>query len=261
MKNKPFKNGFKEIGSDATAKILLVDDDNIFRSEFKECFNEYNIREASSAEEALSILKKPNELDLIILDVRMQGMSGLDALSKIKKLSPESAVVISTAYSSKDIAIDALRGRADDYIEKPLDIEKTKATIEKLLETRSGQPDIAACDIGDKMEKVKRFIERNCFKKISLNDAANIVYLSPKYLSRAFRQHTGMGFSDFKLTIKIEKSKELLNETGYKIDQISDKLDYQNTESFIRQFKKFTGLTPTQYRKREEKMVKKPRKN
>ncbi len=260
MKNNSLKSKIKEIHPDTTAKILLVDDDNIFRSEFKECFSEYNIREASSAEEALNILKKPNEIDLVILDVRMQGMSGLEALSKIKKLAPQTAVIISTAYSSKDIAVDALRGKADDYIEKPLDIEKTKTTIEKLLDERGGQPDIAACDIRDKMERVKRFIERNCFKKISLSDAANAVYLSPKYLSRAFKEHTGVGFSDFKLTVKIDKSKELLNKTGYKIDQISDKLDYQNTESFIRQFKKFTGLTPTQYRKKKWKAVKKIKK-
>ncbi|MDD4954852.1 MAG: AraC family transcriptional regulator, partial [Candidatus Omnitrophica bacterium] len=108
--------------------------------------------------------------------------------------------------------------------------------------------DISACTINDKMDKVKRFIERNCFKKISLDDAASTVFLSPKYLSRIFKQSTGMGFSDFRLHIKIDRAKELLEKTGYKVDQISDKLDYQNTESFIRQFKKLTGLTPTQYR-------------
>jgi len=247
-KHKLTKAPARKTNSANCPKILLVDDDNIFRSEFKECFNEYGIREAASAEEALNILKKPNEIDLIILDVRMQGMSGLEALAKIKKISPDAAIVISTAYSSKDIAVEALRGRAEEYIEKPLDIDKTKEIIERLLEARNGHADISACTISDKMDKVKRFIERNCFKKISLNDAANTVFLSPKYLSRIFKQCTGMGFSDFRLRIKIDRAKELLETTGYKIDQISDKLDYQNTESFIRQFKKLTGLTPTQYR-------------
>ncbi|MFA5008491.1 MAG: response regulator [Candidatus Omnitrophota bacterium] len=247
-KHKPAKTPSRKISSNNCTKILLVDDDNIFRSEFKECFNEYGIKEAASAVEALDILRKPNEIDLIILDVRMQGMSGLEALAKIKKISPSVAIIISTAYSSKDIAIEALRGKADEYIEKPLDIDRTKDIIEKLLEVRGGPADISACTISDKMDKVKRFIERNCFKKISLNDAANAVFLSPKYLSRIFKQCTGVGFSDFRLNIKIDRAKELLEKTGYKIDQISDKLEYQNTESFIRQFKKLTSLTPTQYR-------------
>lgn len=257
MKNKCTKGVLAELGRYTPEKILLVDDDSVFRSEFKDCFSEYGIKEASSAEEALAILKKPNIVDLIILDVRMQGMSGLEALDKAKKLCPDAAIIISTGYSSKDTALEALRGHADEYIEKPLDIEKTKAVIEKLLEQKSDQADISSCDIKDKVEKVKRFIERNCAKKVSLNDAANVVYLSSKYLSRAFKQHAGVGFSDYRLNLKINKAKELLEKTGYKIDQISDRLDYQNTESLIRQFKKFTGLTPTQYRKKIAKAKKK----
>ncbi|MDD4955465.1 MAG: response regulator, partial [Candidatus Omnitrophica bacterium] len=193
--NKPAIAAPRRMNSGNNPKILLVDDDNIFRSEFKECFNEYGIREAASAEEALNILRKPNEIDLVILDVRMQGMSGLEALAKIKKISPEAAIIISTAYSSKDIAVEALRGRAEEYIEKPLDIDRTREIIDRLLEERNGHADISPCTINDKMDKVKRFIERNCFKKISLDDAASTVFLSPKYLSRIFKQSTGMGFS------------------------------------------------------------------
>jgi CheY-like chemotaxis protein len=56
-----------------TNRILLVDDDAIFRSEFKECFEEFGTVEASNGEEALRILKKPHELELVILDVPISG--------------------------------------------------------------------------------------------------------------------------------------------------------------------------------------------
>ena len=101
-----------------------------------------------------------------------------------------------------------------------------------------------------KINKVKLFIERNCFKKIGLNDAAQAVCLSPKYLSRVFKEHCHISFSQFRIRVKIEQSKKLLEKTGYNINQISDKLGYENAESFIRQFKRFVKFTPTEYRKK-----------
>jgi two-component system, response regulator YesN len=96
---------------------------------------------------------------------------------------------------------------------------------------------------------VKKFIERNCYKKTTLADAANAVFLSPKYLSRVFKECAGCGFTDYRLGIKINKAKELLRTGGYNVDQVSEKLGYENTESFIRQFKKICKKTPAEFRK------------
>ena len=68
---------------------------------------------------------------------------------------------------------------------------------------------------------------------------------------------TGTRFTDYRLKVKISQSRELLKKSGYNIDQIADKLGYKNTESFIRQFKKITGYTPTGYRKAGKKKNKK----
>ena len=231
-------------------KILLVDDDDIFRSEFRDSFEDYGIKEASNGQEALSILKKPNEIDLVILDVRMPGLNGIEVLERIKQIAPDVYIIISTGYSSKDVAIEALKGKADNYLEKPFDPNRVKEIIEQVLDSKQAEEAPSTDGMKAKIDKVKRFAERNCFKKISLNDAAETVCLSPKYLSRIFKQYCGKGFSEFRLAIKIERAKELLTQSASNIDQISDKLGYQNTESFIRQFKKFTLCTPTEYRKK-----------
>jgi len=228
--------------------ILLVDDDKEFRSEFRDYLNEYEVVEASSGEEALRIFAKPNQIDLVILDVMMPGMRGTEVLKRMKKMEPRLGIIILTGYSSKDVAIEALKGRADEYLEKPFPILKAKEVIEKLLESKSGETDVGALDVKGKIEKVKRFLERNCYKRIGLNDAAGAVCLSPKYLSRIFRQITGTSFSRYRLSIKIEKSKGLLRDTGMNVSQISERLGYENAESFIRQFKQHTGKTPTAYR-------------
>jgi YesN/AraC family two-component response regulator len=230
--------------------VLLVDDDPVFRSEFQECFGEYGVVQAGNGEEALSILKKPNAIDLVFLDVRMSGLSGIDVLSRIRKLNPNLRVVILTGYSSKDIAIEALRGQADDYIEKPLDIEATKQIMEKFIGRRRGAPGLDSIDAVQKIERVKEFVRRNIFKKITLEDAASAVCLSPKYLSRIFKDHAGVGFNDYKLALKMDEARNLLLTTGYTVEQITDKLGYQTAESFIRQFKKHTSQTPGCFRKK-----------
>lgn len=237
-------------------KILVVDDDGDFRSELKDYLEGYEVTEVSSGEAALGLLKKANEIGIVILDVMMPGLNGLEVLKEIKKTSPEIHTIILTGHSSKDIAIEALKGRADDYIEKPLDIPKIKEIIDKVLKVKLDEGNENFTGIKGKIEKIKHFTERNCYKKLTLEDAAKAVCLSPKYLSRVFKQIVKKTFSEFKLEIKIDKAKELLNKTGYNINQISDKLGYENPESFIRQFKKLAGYTPTGYRKRKKSFKK-----
>ncbi|MGA1791152.1 MAG: response regulator [bacterium] len=231
-------------------RILLVDDDKDFREEFIEYLEEYKITEASSGEQALNLIEEPNEIDLVILDVMMPGLSGTEVLKRMKKMSPDLGIIILTGYSSKDIIIEALKGHADDYIEKPLHIDQTKRIIERILESKQESIDIDGSDITAKVERVKRFLERNYNKKVSLKVAAETVCLSPKYLSRIFKENTGIGFNEFKLKIKIEKAKHLLNKGGYNINQVAYKLGYKNTESFMRMFKRNTGHTPSYFKKK-----------
>jgi YesN/AraC family two-component response regulator len=155
-----------------------------------------------------------------------------------------------TGSNSKDVAIEALKNRADDFIEKPMDVDETRTIIEKLLGEKDseGIPDTG--NISAKIEKVKKFIERNFDKKVSLEDAAAHAGLSAKYLSRAFEDIAGTGFSGFKSAVKVKKAQELLKQ-GYNINQISDRLAYANAESFIRTFKKATGFTPAAYRNKK----------
>ncbi|MDD5730310.1 MAG: response regulator [Candidatus Omnitrophica bacterium] len=232
-------------------KVLIVDDDREFREELKEALEEYQVLDASSGVEALGMLKRANEIGVVILDVMMPGLSGTDVLREIKKRDPELGIVILTGHGSKDVAVEALRGNADDFVEKPVDIENFKEIIEKLLEKRRrGEDGIDISDINGKIEKIKDFAERNCYKKIGLKEAAEAVCLSPKYLSRIFKQKTGKSFSEYRLKIKIEKARELLSKSANNVNQIADKLGYENVESFIRQFKKLTRKTPTEYRKK-----------
>ena len=235
--------------------ILLVDDDRDFREEFRECLDEYGVVEASSGQEALEILSKPNEIDLVILDVVMPGMRGTDVLRAMKRMHPDLAVVILTGYGTKSTVIEALKGRADDFIEKPFHPEKTKELIARLLRDKAIRGDAAAGGVDAKIKRVMYFVERNYDKNVSLRDAAVIASLSPKYLSRVFKQLAGIGFNEYKAKVKARKAAELLAGSDYNVDEISAKMGYANPESFARAFKNLTGLAPSLYRIREKRGV------
>lgn len=234
-------------------KILIVDDDQEFREELKDALDDYEIVDVSSGQAALQLLRRAHEISVVILDVMMPGPSGIEVLEELRKSDPDLKIIILTGYSSKDVAIEALKAHADDYIEKPVDIQVLRGTIEKLLASRRRETDMTNVGLQGKIDRVKGFIERNCFKKTTLREAAQAVYLSPKYLSRVFKEYAGIGFSDCKLRLKTVKAKELLEKSGYNVNQVSDKLGYENSESFIRQFKKLTGVTPAQYRNKIKK--------
>jgi len=234
--------------------IPIVDDDAEFRSEFAETLqDDYQVTEASCGSDALRILAKPNDVDLVILDVIMPDVRGTTVLRQIKEMAPGLAVIMLTGFSSKEVAVDALKGAADDYVEKPVQVAKIKDSIARLLQKTRAKGDIITGGVDGKIERVKHFLKVNYHKSVKLEDAAKAVGLSPKYLSRLFRERTGKGFNTLKLEIKMEKAKELLAKTGSSINQVSYALGYENPESFVRMFKRITGKTPSSYRNAKRK--------
>lgn len=228
--------------------VLIVDDDREYRESFKDRFTDFNIIEASSGQDAIQILKKPHEIDVVVLDEKMPGMSGTQVLEEIKKVEPNIQAVILTSKGSEETAIKALRNKAEDYLQKIQPFEIIERRIRQLAEKVKKPEKLLKGGIEDKIEQMKYFAQRNYHKNIRLDDLAERLFLSQKYLSKIFKQYTGMTYNEYKIRIKIEKAKELLKNKDYNIYKIAEHMGYQNTESFIRIFERETGYTPTTYR-------------
>ncbi len=116
-------------------KILVVDDEESHRIMLRAVLTEdgYRVTEAADGTEAIRAVEK-EAFDIILLDIRMTNMDGIEALSEIRKISPLVPVLIMTAYASVKTAVEALKAGAFDYMTKPLDIEEVKILIEKALE-------------------------------------------------------------------------------------------------------------------------------
>jgi two-component system response regulator HydG len=117
------------------AKILIVDDDAGHLTTLKTITRSwgYEVETGEDGAEAVERVKA-NPYDLVVMDVRMAKMSGIEALERIKAYNPSIPVIIMTAYSSVDSAVEALKAGAYDYLIKPLDFEVLKLTIERARE-------------------------------------------------------------------------------------------------------------------------------
>ena len=121
--------------SSKTAKILIVDDDPGHLASVKMVVRSwgYAVETAEDGDVAVDMVKS-EPVDLILTDVRMANMSGIEALKEIKDYNPTIPVIIMTAYSSVGSAVEALKAGAYDYLIKPLDFEVLKLTIERASE-------------------------------------------------------------------------------------------------------------------------------
>ncbi len=115
-------------------KILVVDDDRSHRLMLKTVLEaeEYRVFLASDGDSALESVRN-SMFDVILMDIRMAGMDGLEVLKHLRGLAVKTPVVLMTAYASIKTAVEALRNGADDYLTKPLDMDELKVVLEKML--------------------------------------------------------------------------------------------------------------------------------
>ena len=116
-------------------RILVVDDEEVVRDSLHEWFTEdgYPVETAADAREALKIMSKTSR-DIVLVDIKMPGMDGLELQEKIKELVPEAVIIIMTAYASVDTAVRALKAGAYDYVTKPFDPDDLQHLIDKAAE-------------------------------------------------------------------------------------------------------------------------------
>ncbi|MCK9276078.1 MAG: sigma-54 dependent transcriptional regulator [Syntrophales bacterium] len=121
----------------AKISFLIVDDDHVHRTMLKTLISGwgYEITEADDGDCAIEMVRK-RPFDLILLDIRMVRISGLEALAEIKAINPAIPVIIMTAYSSVETAVEALKKGAYDYLTKPLDFEEMKIVIKRAMDHR-----------------------------------------------------------------------------------------------------------------------------
>ena len=112
--------------------VLIVDDDEVMRDTLSDVLKKkgYEVSVASSGNEALSAIRK-NIVDLVVLDMRLPDLDGIEVLKRVKEFDTEILVIMMTAYSDVQTAVSAMKSGAYHYINKPFELEELKLLIER----------------------------------------------------------------------------------------------------------------------------------
>ena len=210
-------------------------------------------RDGESAWERISHLSP----DLIISDIRMPGLNGLDLLDKIRKTGTEAEVIFISGYTDFEYARSALRLGCSDYLIKPVEPGELLGAVRRIrekLDVVHGEQTNEEKTSGYLSEKVLvkevlAYIGKHYGENITLSEMAQKYRLSDGYFSGMIKKKTGKSFSEHLTEQRIRKAQEFLSSTNQSIAQIAQDVGYHDYFYFIKVYKKITGMTPAAYRK------------
>lgn len=233
-------------------KILIVDDEKIIADGMKAMTlhldPKVQAESVYSAEEALEYLKD-NNVQICVTDIKMTGASGLELIDGALKLSPRLKFIIISSYDYFDYAKEALKKGVIDYLVKPIKSDEYSAALERAKNAVLG---ITLDDASENLSIVDRaikYIKANYTRALTLTEVANHVSYNYSYFSKLFSTETGMSFMDFLHNTRMEAAGELIKDPLLKIHEISTKLGYTDKKPFNERFKKYYGISPSEFRK------------
>lgn len=250
-------------------KILIVEDSADVRFFLKESLvHEYDIVQAEKAEDGIA-LAKDTMPDLILSDIMMPGMDGLEFCSRIKNdwQTSHIPVILLTAKVLHDDIIQGLETGADDYITKPFQVEELYARIKNLILQRKHlhekfrreitlHPDSVVSNSLDKefMRKLMYIIDQNLRNEDFDSDVlAQQIFVSRSQLNRKLQAITGHRPGEFIRMYKLKRAAQLIMENKFSITQIAYEVGFNSPAQFSRAFRKHFSCLPSEFNNRTSK--------
>lgn len=255
--------------------MLMVDDSADMCRFVRDYFRgEYDVVTASNGEQAIECLEGNDSIDLVVSDVTMPKMDGLELCRRVKTDLRWShiPVILLTGRRSEDIEVEGLKLGADDYITKPFNVEMLRLRVKKLIEKKESRQrqfrekmDVAPSEITitsvDEefiQQAIKICEEHISDTEFSVEVLGHELSLSRTYLYKKLINITGKGPAEFIRTIRMKRGKQYLEKTAMSMAEISSALGYANPKRFTENFKTEYGMSPSEYARkiRSEKTVK-----
>ena len=248
-------------------KVLIIDDEpmqrqGIVRLTPWEDFGAEVIGAAGSGMEGI-LLAREHRPDVLIVDIKMPGLSGLDVIARLRE-ELDAEYIILSGYSEFEYAQQAIALGVCAYLLKPLDDDELSSAMRlaanHIEERRVHLHDVGAADVGcarlnlPEEEPIRgyllhavRHMEEHMAEPITVREVAEELGLSVSYLHKLFAR-CGTSFSSYLTDCRLRRASQMLRESDEKIYVIAAACGYQDTRYFSKIFQKHMGVKPSEYR-------------
>lgn len=244
--------------------LVIVEDEYIIREGLRQTIDweKYGfqlIAVGKDGQEGLNLIAR-EQPDLVIADIKMPKMSGLDMVEKAKSFCTFDVIFL-TSYSEFEYAKKAIELQCVQYLLKPLDEKELEQALTTIISKNNPhnkigiikndvnvQLNIINGDISDLyLLKLIEIIKKEYNKKITLSELSKRLHISKSYLSKKINEELHISFSELINLCKIDKAMRLLDLKKYRIFEIAEMVGFSEYKYFCSVFKKYTNMTPTEY--------------
>jgi DNA-binding response OmpR family regulator len=187
--------------------ILVVDDEPIARQSLSDYLKleGYNTTAIANGELAVEHVRRYS-VDLILLDLKMPGMNGLDVIQVVNQISPDTEIILLTAYGSMETAVEALRHRVHDYLLKPASLVQILESVKKGLERRAARINgNAESTGGSHIYRMSDGTEVDLMRRIvTLGEIEESLTPAEGHLIKVFMENSGKVFSHRELVLLVQ---------------------------------------------------------
>ncbi|WP_276353789.1 response regulator transcription factor [Cohnella caldifontis] len=242
---------------------LIVDDEAHIRRTIRKIglWEQLGVEVIGEASDGLQAFQMISEYrpDIVLLDMRMPGMDGLELLKQLERFELSSNIIIVSGHDDYVYMHQAIRFGAKDYILKPIDREAFNASLGRVVSRLAKDEDAAPAaedETGtlsdgtvphlDLISRIYEYIIRNYRQDLSLSNLSQQFFISKEFLSRAFKKRYDIGITTFINQIRINKAKEHLRK-GSKVHAAAEAVGLEDVNYFSKLFKKHTHMTPSEF--------------
>ena len=246
-------------------RVLIVDDEKYVRMGIKSetdwsLIGCEVVGEAANGIEGLEAAETLRP-DLVISDIRMPKMDGIEMAEKIIEKSPKTKVIFLTAYNEFEYARQAIRIGVSDYLLKPFQDGELEGSIQRLLHLHPNAP-ASNAELEEQLIPLKtkdevsnryvqtaiEYIENNYVDSgFSITKLAESMSVSEGHISRLFKSETDQSINNYLTRYRIKKAMDYLKDVNVKVYEVAEKVGYSDIAYFSNTFKKLVGKNPSDY--------------
>lgn len=252
-------------------KILIADDEVIERTVLEKKLKKYysdtcKILVAQNGRQALEIFEQDHP-QIVILDIEMPGINGLEAAKEIRKKSRSCSIIFLTAFDEFSYAKAAISVHALDYLLKPCDERELINSVDEAIRlSRVSRPEPSSEESAaqhrssesrtseeqpadeSRQEETLAYIAQHYMEDLAVKDIAGYLGYSEAYFCKIFKQSFGHSFVSYLTDYRMQKAEELMRTSRLSIKEIGKTVGYPDPNYFTKVFRRVRGVSPSEFR-------------